>query len=121
MTEQHENGEAKKDVGGFVAVNYIDCDEDYVQRFEELFTSRAHAIDRLPGFRFMHVLKPSKPGESYLIVSHWDSQDNFEAWTRSPEYLEGHKRGFDDIRRAKQSGEEPPMTSTFKTYSILTD
>jgi len=106
---------------GFVAVNYIDCTEAYVERFEELFGSRAHAIDRLPGFRFMHVLKPSEPGEPYLIVSHWDSKDNFDAWTRSPEFREGHKRGFEDLERAKKAGEKPPMKSTCKTYSILTD
>lgn len=115
------NGASQNGVLGFVAVNYIDCTEDYVERFEELFGSRAHAIDRLPGFRFMHVLKPSEPGEPYLIVSHWDSKDNFDAWTRSPEFREGHKRGFEDLERAKKAGEKPPMKSTFKTYSILTD
>jgi len=121
MTDRNDNGHAENGIGGFVAVNYIDCDEGYIERFEQLFTSRAHAIDRLPGFRFMHVLKPSEAGGSYLIVSHWDHEENFEAWTRSPEYLEGHKRGFEDIRQAKKAGEEPPMRSTFKTYSILTD
>jgi heme oxygenase (mycobilin-producing) len=39
----------------FVAINYISCKEDYKKRFEELFDSRAEAIDRMPGFRNMHV------------------------------------------------------------------
>ncbi len=115
------SGDSQAEALGFVAVNYIDCTEAYVDRFEELFGSRAHAIDRLPGFRFMHVLKPSDPDEPYLIVSHWDSKANFDAWTRSPEFLEGHKRGFEDLERAKKSGQKPPMKSTFKTYSVLTD
>lgn len=34
----------------FVAINYIDCEPDYVNRFEELFGSRAQAIDKMPGF-----------------------------------------------------------------------
>ena len=106
---------------GFVAINYIDCQDGYTDRFEELFSTRAHAIDRLPGFRHMHVLKPDEKGGAYLIVSHWDSEDDFKAWTRSPEFIEGHQRGFEDIRRAKEEGRTPPMTSTFKTYSILTD
>ena len=33
----------------FVAINYISCQEAYKPRFEELFASRAHAIDRIPG------------------------------------------------------------------------
>ena len=104
---------------GFVAINYISCKDHYKQRFEELFGSRAHAIDRLPGFKFMEVLKPIDGASSYLIVSHWDSEDSFKNWTRSPEFLEGHKRGFEDIRIAKEKGEEVPMTSEFKTYEVI--
>lgn len=106
---------------GFVAINYIDCTPDYVSRFEALFRSRAKAIDKLLGFRNMYVLKPSKEGDSYLVVSHWDTEENFKAWTTSPEFIEGHKRGFEDIRKAKEAGLTPPMASTFKTYHIITD
>lgn len=112
--------ETRKELG-FVAINYIDCQDGYQNRFEELFSTRAHAIDRLPGFRHMHVLKPDEDGGSYLIVSYWDSEEDFKEWTRSAEFMEGHQRGFADIKRAKAEGKTPPMTSTFKTYSILTD
>lgn len=103
----------------FVAINYISCEEHYRNRFEELFASRAHAIDRLPGFIEMEVLKPNGAGE-YLIVSHWESEESFKKWTTSPEFLEGHKRGFEDLRLARDRGEKPPMTSSFKTYNTLT-
>lgn len=102
----------------FVAINYIQCEAHYRSRFEELFGSRAHAIDRLPGFINMEVLKPNSEGE-YLIVSHWESEDAFKKWTASPEFLEGHKRGFEDIRQARERGEKPPMSSTFRTYEII--
>lgn len=103
----------------FVAINYIQCDEAYATRFEELFATRVRAIDRLPGFVDMQVLKPSKRGDEYLIVSHWKSEEDFKAWAKSPEFLEGHKRGFEDIRLAKERGEKPPMSSTFKTYDVI--
>ncbi|MDZ4844366.1 MAG: antibiotic biosynthesis monooxygenase [Chitinophagales bacterium] len=106
---------------GFVAINYIECSQDYVERFEELFSTRARAIDALPGFRNMYVLKPTAQQEKYLIVSHWDSENEFKAWTRSAAFLEGHKRGFEDVRKAKEAGLPPPMHSDFKTYSILTN
>ncbi len=102
----------------FVAINYIDCDESYKPRFEELFSTRAHHIDTMPGFRSMEVLKPSD-GSSFLIVSYWDSEASFKAWTGSEAFREGHKRGFEDIAKAKQEGKEPPMRSSFKTYSVL--
>ncbi len=106
----------KKD---FVAINYIKCEDHYKERFEELFASRAHAIDRMPGFQNMEVLKPNDQGE-YLIVSHWESEEQFKKWTSSPEFLEGHKRGFEDIRKAREEGKTPPMTSSFKTYKVVT-
>ncbi len=106
---------------GFVAINYITCEADYANRFEELFRSRARAIDHMPGFVSMNVLKPQCENEPYLVVSYWHSEEDFKTWTNSPEFLEGHKRGFEDIRQAKAKGQKPPMTSTFKTYEIITD
>lgn len=105
---------------GFVAINYITCMPEYRERFEHLFKTRARAIDRLPGFRGMYVLRPQRDGDAYLVVSHWDSEAYFRAWLQSPEFLEGHKRGFEDIRTAKARGEEPPMRSDFRTYEIIT-
>jgi len=102
----------------FVAINYIKCEPHYKERFEQLFGTRAHAIDRMPGFVDMQVLKPNNDGE-YLIVSHWSSEEAFKTWTSSPEFIEGHKRGFEDIRKARESGEKPPMSSSFKTYAVI--
>lgn len=112
---------AEKPSIAFVAVNFIHCESDYVSRFEELFRSRAHAIDRIPGFISMRVLKPSAPGGDYLVVSEWSDSGAFESWQRSPEFLEGHKRGFADVRAAREEGRTPPMTSRFETYSVLCD
>jgi heme oxygenase (mycobilin-producing) len=103
----------------FVAINYITCKEDYKSRFEELFGSRAKAIDLMPGFNHMEVLKPNDGTSEYLIVSHWDSEDHFKSWTKSPAFIEGHKRGFEDIAKARQEGREVPMSSNFKTYKII--
>jgi heme oxygenase (mycobilin-producing) len=104
----------------FVAVNYIEAEPEYIERFEMLFKSRAHAIDTSTGFQSMHVLKPNNPEDAYLIVSYWDSEDQFKAWNKSPAFTEGHKRGFGDMKAAHKEGTKPPMKSTYKTYTILT-
>ncbi|MDW8273366.1 MAG: antibiotic biosynthesis monooxygenase [Chitinophagales bacterium] len=105
----------------FVAINYISCSPDYRERFEYLFSTRAHAIDRMPGFIDMMVLKPQKDDEAYLVLSRWESEAHFKAWTNSPEFMEGHRRGFEDIRKAKEEGKPSPLTSDFKTYEIITE
>ena len=102
----------------FVAINYISCKDHYKPRFEELFATRKGAIDMMPGFVNMQVLKPKEEGE-YLIVSFWESEDSFKDWTKSKAFIEGHKRGFEDLRLAKERGEEPPMSSSFKVYDVI--
>jgi len=72
----------------------------------------------MPGFIDMQVLRPYSEGD-YLIVSHWNSEEAFKSWTTSTEFLEGHKRGFEDIRKAREQGVKPPMTSNFKTYEVI--
>lgn len=104
---------------GFVAINTISCDEHYRARFEELFRTRAKAIDAMPGFRSMQVLRPNEPNGDYLVISHWESEESFRAWTGSESFRDGHRRAFEDIRRAKERGEEPPMRSDFRTYALL--
>jgi heme-degrading monooxygenase HmoA len=103
----------------FVAINYITCNDEYRERFEELFATRAHAIDRMPGFISFELLRPVDDDGPYLIVSHWEKQENFEHWTSSEEFVEGHRRGFADLKRYKEEGREPPMKSDFKTYSVI--
>lgn len=103
----------------FVAINYITCNEDYRERFEELFATRAKAIDTMPGFIDMHVLRPAKPGDAYLVVSYWETEESFKDWTKSDEFMEGHKRGFADLAKARAAGKPAPMNSDFKTYEII--
>lgn len=105
----------------FVAINYITCTDAYRERFESLFVTRAKAIDRMPGFINMQVLRPNDEKGDYLIISHWDSEEQFKTWTKSDEFIEGHKRGFADLAEARAEGHEAPMKSQFKTYKIITE
>ena len=103
----------------FVAINYIHCTPDYKERFEFLFGSRAKAIDTMPGFIDMQVLKPAKEGDDYLIVSYWENENTFKDWTKSEAFLKGHVRGFADVAKAREEGKPAPMSSVFKTYQII--
>lgn len=103
----------------FVAINYITCEPEYRERFEYLFGSRAKAIDVMPGFVNMHVLRPSKEEDPYLVVSYWQDEASFQAWTKSEAFMQGHKRGFEDVAKAKTEGKPAPMKSDFKTYEII--
>src|SRR6056297_1747989 len=99
----------------FVAINYICCAPDYKERFEHLFGTRKGAIDQMPGFKRMQVLRQNEDDGHYLIISHWENQEAFQSFTNSDAFREGHKRGFDDLKAAKARGEAAPMSSDFKT------
>ena len=103
----------------FVAINSVQCRPEYVSRFRELFSTRAKAIDTMPGFFDMYVLEPRREGDPFLIISHWADEDSFNAWTKSPAFLDGHRRAFDDLKQAKERGESAPMHSTFERFSVL--
>ncbi len=68
----------------------------------------------------MHVLRPRDGEATYLVVSEWDSEKHFKAWTKSDAFAEGHRRGFDDLKKAKERGEPALMTSRFVTYYVIT-
>ncbi len=103
----------------FVAINYISCADHYRERFEELFKTRARAIDRMPGFIRVEILRPTDKDGHYLIMSHWEAEQNFKDWAKSPEFLEGHKRALAEIKEMKDRGEESPLKSDFKTYEVF--
>lgn len=67
----------------------------------------------------MQVLRPMKGGDAYFIVSNWTNEESFTGWIKSETFLEGHKRGFADIAKAKAEGKEAPMKSDFKTYAVI--
>lgn len=103
----------------FVAINFITCRTEYRPRFEELFSTRARAIDRMPGFISMQVLRSKDDDNNYLVVSQWEGAAAFQTWEKSAEFLEGHKRAFQDIKLAKDAGQDSPMTSTVHTYEVI--
>ncbi|MGN7720825.1 antibiotic biosynthesis monooxygenase family protein [Chitinophaga sp. 22620] len=105
----------------FVAINYIQCNADFRERFEQLFATRAHAIDTMPGFINMHVLRPEKDGEAYLIVSYWETEQAFKDWMKSEAFAAGHRRGFEELAKAKAEGRPAPMSSDFKIYQIISE
>lgn len=103
----------------FVAINYIHCTPEYKERFEFLFGTRTKAIDTMPGFINMQVLKPVKENDDYLIISYWENEEAFKTWTKSEAFLKGHSRGFADVAKAREAGKPAPMSSVFKTYQII--
>jgi heme-degrading monooxygenase HmoA len=73
-------------------MNRIFVNPDYAEQFEENFRNRAGLVDRMDGFISNQLLRPSTPGDPYIVLTLWETRSQFEAWVRSPEFAQGHAR-----------------------------
>lgn len=74
-----------------IVMNRMTVPDDFRKKFEEVFATRAGAVDTRPGFIRAEILRPHK-GNEYIVMTQWESEDDFQGWVGSPEYIEGHKR-----------------------------
>jgi heme-degrading monooxygenase HmoA len=95
-------------------MNRMSVPEDYREKFEKMFLSRARAVDRRPGFVSAQILRPEK-GNEYIVMTHWETQEAFEAWTGSEEYREGHRR----VGEFKDASGKLVLTSKVETFEVF--
>jgi len=83
-----------------VTCNRIPVNPEHAEAFEERFADRSALVDGMPGFISFQLLRPKKSGDPYVVMTFWESEAYFKAWTQSDEFKEGHAR----------SGSLPPET-----------
>ena len=76
----------------FVVMNRISVNPTYAEQFEERFRSRAGEVDKMPGFIRNQVLRPDTPDEPYIVMTYWQSKQDFENWVDSDAFKKGHSR-----------------------------
>jgi heme-degrading monooxygenase HmoA len=72
-----------------VVSNRIPVAKGWEAEFERRWADRKWSIASLPGFLRTEVLKPIK-ADYYVVVTHWRSAKDFEAWMESPAFGEAH-------------------------------
>lgn len=73
-------------------MNRIAVHPEYAEQFEARFADRARKVDEMPGFVSNLVLRPVAPGDPYIVLTVWESREQFDAWTRSDAFVQGHAR-----------------------------
>jgi len=100
----------------FVMMNRMTVPDDDREHFEELFKTRAKAVDRRPGFIKAEILRPNK-GNTYVVMTHWKDKESFLAWTKSGEYKEGHERVGD----FRNSDGKMRLSSSVEMYEVFAE
>lgn len=128
-------------VGHHVAINYITVQNPSdLKRFTELFAARSRAADSIPGFLGMQLLEPQNdtylmPGQAknfnpetgiseretpvYLVITHWKDEKSFQNWTKSSQFIEGHRQDISDTSQGRILGNMNPASSQMKMYKIV--
>jgi heme-degrading monooxygenase HmoA len=70
--------------------NRIFVNPEYANAFEQRFSERAGLVDEMPGFISNQVLRPTKEGEPYIVLTFWESHEQFQAWIKSDSFVKGH-------------------------------
>ncbi|AFZ68321.1 antibiotic biosynthesis monooxygenase family protein [Deinococcus peraridilitoris] len=83
--------------------NRIYVNPDFAEAFEARFRERAGLVDQMPGFLSNFVLRPTKSGEPYIVLTLWESREAFEGWTQSDAFHQGHARSGSLPREAFSS------------------
>jgi heme-degrading monooxygenase HmoA len=86
----------------FVVCNRIPVAKGHEAEFERLFLERNDSQSRqplstFPGFIRNDILRPKKE-EPYVVLTYWNTLEDFEAWTNSQSFQEAHRgRGRSEI------------------------
>jgi heme-degrading monooxygenase HmoA len=94
-----------------VVMNRIPVAEGRELEFEKTFTGRDRAVDQMPGFLDLQVLRPVE-GRVYIVMTRWKSREAFEQWTQSEAFISAHR---------KQSPDVAENRPTLEIYEVFTE
>ena len=89
---------------GFVIMNNIPVTDEGRPIFEDRFKNRAGAVEDSPGFQAVRILRPTE-GNTYVVLTQWDSVDSFENWKNSQSFQKAHQNS------GPQSKEKPSFAA----------
>jgi heme oxygenase (mycobilin-producing) len=73
-----------------VKINAITVPRDRFDEFERRFATRAGKVSEAEGFEHFELLRPNDERDLCLVITRWRSEDDFQAWVRSPDFAAGH-------------------------------
>ncbi|GFZ97563.1 antibiotic biosynthesis monooxygenase family protein [Nesterenkonia alkaliphila] len=98
-----------------IKINAITVPEDSGTELGERFAARHGSMDGTPGFQGYELLQPSDGRNVWLVVTRWDSEEDFENWRNSQHFAKSHGEGQEGAKK-KPVG----MSSELWSYTVST-
>lgn len=76
----------------FVAMNRFRIASGKEQEFIDIWKNRDSHLDEVPGFKTFNLLQGPSDETATIFISHstWNSEQDFEAWTKSEAFRKAH-------------------------------
>ena len=74
-----------------VRINAITVPPERAEELERRFGARAGQVGSSPGFEAFELLRPTDDRDVYLVYTRWTTAEDFEAWTTSMAFQQGHR------------------------------
>jgi heme oxygenase (staphylobilin-producing) len=77
----------------FFQIKRIVVKEGFSDQVVERFSKLGGLLEKQPGFLDKQVLvkKVRRGDEEVLVISRWESEQDWKNWEKSPEHIAGHK------------------------------
>lgn len=103
-----------------VKINAIEVPEGMGPQLEGRFAARAGAVDNQPGFEGFELLRPVEGETRYFVVTHWESEEHFQAWVASQDFGNAHA-GAGAPAQHPHGGQAPVATgSSVLSFEVVT-
>ena len=81
----------------FIAMNRFRIAKGREEEFVNIWRDRDSRLAEVPGFKHFNLLQGATDEQSTVFVSHstWESQEAFQAWTRSDHFRAAHASAGD--------------------------
>jgi len=99
-----------------VVANRIPVAAGYEAEFEVRFQQRRREVENAAGFIRNLVLRPSDKEGYYVVMTFWENQAAFEAWTQSDAFVRGHAQS-----RANPKPEMYRGRNLFEMHEVIQD
>lgn len=107
---QHLTGQNR--TMSFIAINVIAIPEGHGQQLEDRFAKRAGMVEHAAGFERFELLRPTSGTTDYLVVTHWKSEADFQAWQDSQDFRSGHASA------RSEAGSPSAATANLWTFTV---
>lgn len=78
--------------GAYVVVSELAVAEDGIENLEAAFRSRLGEVDSFPGHLGLQVWRDDRRRGRYVMVTWWDTADDFRQYMRSDSHRRSHGR-----------------------------